>query len=123
MKIKNNGFYTNRVEVLSFEEFAKKYPHFWWGRLRFQLFRAKGFNCIRCGAKGFAIVLWKQKGGGTHTDVVCMRNDKEVMLTMDHTWPKSLGGKKTIDNLEPMCAPCNERKGNKVEQQPAELVA
>ena len=35
-------------------------------------------------------------------------------LTVDHIVPVSLGGKNTIDNLQPLCLTCNSKKHNKI---------
>lgn len=34
-----------------------------------------------------------------------------VELTIDHVIPKSHGGPKTIDNMQPLCFKCNLKKG------------
>ncbi len=34
---------------------------------------------------------------------------------IDHIIPKSKGGNKHLNNLQPMCCNCNLKKGNKIE--------
>jgi len=38
------------------------------------------------------------------------------MMTVDHIVPKSKGGLRTLDNLQPMCENCNVKKGNTHEE-------
>ncbi len=40
----------------------------------------------------------------------CLRCDAQAKLTVDHIVPLSKGGKNTIDNLQPLCGPCNSWK-------------
>jgi hypothetical protein len=35
-----------------------------------------------------------------------------VEITIDHIKPKSMGGKDTLENYQPMCSLCNYEKGN-----------
>jgi 5-methylcytosine-specific restriction endonuclease McrA len=35
-------------------------------------------------------------------------------LTLDHTIPRSKGGPTTMENLKVACAPCNQRKADKI---------
>ena len=46
-----------------------------------------------------------------HICLSCRRND--VTLTQDHVIPLSKGGSNTIDNIQPLCGPCNSSKHTK----------
>lgn len=56
--------------------------------VRFFVFERDGFQCAQCGAV--------------------------EDLTIDHIYPKSLGGADTEDNLQTLCRSCNCRKGARV---------
>lgn len=43
----------------------------------------------------------------------CLCCGSEGPLTADHIVPVSKGGKNTIDNIQPLCMPCNSRKQTK----------
>lgn len=45
---------------------------------------------------------------------LCGRPVSRSEVTMDHRWPKSLGGPYTPDNLAPAHARCNNERGNRV---------
>ena len=46
-----------------------------------------------------------------HRCLRCGRDDVE--LTQDHVIPLSRGGSNTIDNIQPLCSPCNSKKHTK----------
>lgn len=48
-------------------------------------------------------------GRGEHWDLY---TDDLIPLTVDHIIPKSLGGANDMSNYQPMCFPCNNKKGN-----------
>lgn len=69
-----------------------------------------------------------KKNGGTHTErqwrdlkrhwgnkcACCGMPEHLVPLTKDHIIPVALGGKDTIDNLQPLCQSCNSTKGKTI---------
>lgn len=44
---------------------------------------------------------------------VCLACGTSDNITVDHVKPLSIGGTNTIDNLQPLCGPCNYRKARK----------
>lgn len=57
--------------------------------VRFFIYERDGYRCVQCGAV--------------------------EDLTIDHIYPKSLGGAHTADNLQTLCRSCNSRKGARVD--------
>ena len=51
-----------------------------------------------------------------YTCQYCNRPHPSHLLTYDHVWPKSKGGKTTWDNVVTSCISCNLKKGNKLPQ-------
>lgn len=46
-------------------------------------------------------------------DHKCLACGQQLPLTPDHILPTSKGGSQDIDNIQPLCFPCNRRKGDR----------
>ena len=103
------SFYYNRIGELSYEGFLEFSPSSIEKR-RWKVFAAKGTRCVSCGIEGTKVVLWMDRGGRIHADLASTGPIREIMITLDHHIPKSKGGPNTVENLNPMCYPCNQHK-------------
>lgn len=105
---------SNMVDCLSIEEFYGKYPECY-NRLRFQVFRSKGYHCHYCDLIGTFVIVWVdgEDHCRVHTDLFAFNDSNRlVMMTIDHIVPKSKGGGKTVKNLITACQVCNNAKGD-----------
>lgn len=81
---------------------------------RLKVFWLKGLSCVHCKCIGNAILKTKNKVGQIHFDLYRLSEHGRRLMTVDHIIPKSLGGTNDIDNLQPMCCKCNQKKGSTV---------
>ena len=89
------------------------------GSHRYQLFATKGIKCIKCGLEGRYFALERNRGsnpGKFHFNLYGIDKDgKEVMMTKDHIIPRSKGGGNKLQNYQPLCYYCNQKKMDKIE--------
>ncbi len=74
---------------------------------RLRVFYHKGTKCICCNKIGTRLIKGEYNGQ-YHWDVY---TDDLYPLTIDHRHPKAFGGTDDLENLDPMCAGCNKKKG------------
>ena len=79
---------------------------------RLRVFAAKGTTCVKCNCVGTRLIVGEDRAGGYHTDVY---TQDLKLITIDHIMPKSRGGSNDLDNLQPMCSPCNSRKADHID--------
>lgn len=79
-------------------------------------FIEKGGTCIECGIEGTIYQAYESnKIGYIKLNLYAQREDGSwVLMTADHTVPRSVGGGNFLQNLEPMCEDCNSTKGSTV---------
>lgn len=88
------------------------------GHLRTYL---KGTRCVSCGVEGVYFALERVIREGQAYRLVLYALDKdgnEIQMSSDHIVPVSKGGIGTLENRQPMCSPCNQKKGNKLNVDP-----
>lgn len=100
-KIRNSGFSLLFEKEISIEHLEKFAEH-----RRLKVFVAKGCKCFNCDRVGTRLILC-QDG---HLDLY---TQDLVLINIDHIIPKSKGGKSTLENLQPSCEICNQKKGAK----------
>jgi len=88
--------------------------------LRLLNFKVHGIVCVTCGIEG--VFFRKEKHHvrdvSFHLNLYAIGSDgTEVLMTKDHIIPVRLKGMvkgiETLENMQPMCAPCNVLKGGK----------
>lgn len=90
----------------------------WMARKRYKVFVESTVCCI-CGIEGEFFALEQQKEK-KENDIWFLhlygrtKGGNEILFTQDHAVPKSKGGSNGLDNLQTMCSPCNNTKGNKM---------
>ena len=85
---------------------------------RAKVFLEKGISCVETGCllKGEFFALEKWPDGSIHFDLYSYDEQfkLEVLMTIDHIFPKSKGGKDKIENYQPMCCAHNYIKSDNV---------
>ncbi len=94
---------------------------------RYKVYAQKGVTCVTCGLKATHFALERDRIKSEraqktpfdnvypwHLNLYAQKDDKEILMTIDHIIPKSKGGTNDMANLQPMCCHCNVKKGNKI---------
>lgn len=81
--------------------------------LRLQCF-VRSLECVWCHRAGNIFLL--QGEGTPHVNLFHRaKNGHMTLMTKDHIIPSSKGGKDCIENLQTMCANCNNHKADSME--------
>jgi len=75
------------------------------------VFYHKGTICARCGIEGTKFRLERIVNTWVLNLYGVDENGNDILFNKDHIVPKFEGGSDSIDNLQPMCCPCNGEKG------------
>jgi hypothetical protein len=85
--------------------------------VRMRTFAISGTKCVSCGVEGR--FFYKERSATKkspmkkiyHLNLYAIVDGREILMTHDHTIPRSRGGKDDISNTKTMCFPCNMKKG------------
>jgi hypothetical protein len=83
---------------------------------RASVYKNIGVDCVCCETKATHFALGLDKGNNIHLDLYGYNKDGILtMITIDHIHPRCKGGPDKLDNYQPMCKICNEKKGGDLE--------
>jgi hypothetical protein len=72
-----------------------------------------GTTCISCGKEGVKFCLVRRIDNSLFWNLF---SADEMLMTIDHIIPRSMGGTLDRKNIQPMCRQCNEYYGNKLDK-------
>lgn len=84
------------------------------GNLRLRCFAEHGTTCVACGVQATHFAVEWVSSKNYVGWALNLYGPDELFFTKDHTYPRSKGGPDTLENLKPMCWPCNQQKGSSV---------
>jgi len=76
--------------------------------------------CRKCNTHATHWVVGKARGGHGIEYSYCFayfKDDQPIVLTFDHIWPRSLGGRDAATNGQILCELCNTQKENNVDEE------
>lgn len=85
---------------------------------RYKVYAVKGVQCAHCGIKGQYFALEQSISQNTkkfHFNLYAIdKKGQEIMMTVDHIIPRAKGGNDNLENKQPLCFTCNNKKGDKL---------
>lgn len=89
--------------------------HFWKGGIHDITKRTRILRELRRNGSFYTFGEWETlKAQYYWTCPSCLKQEPEIKLTADHIIPVSKGGGGNIENIQPLCQPCNSRKHDKI---------
>jgi 5-methylcytosine-specific restriction endonuclease McrA len=88
-------------------------------RERYKVFAMNGTQCKKCGRRGTIAAIQKhtsQQAKNCHVNIYgYSRDGRKFMMQIDHIIPRARGGPNTIENKQPLCSFCNNKKADSLE--------
>jgi hypothetical protein len=82
------------------------------GSQKYFIFR-ECMNCVACGLKGTRMLLeCYPSDRSPHFNLYGEEDNKLILMTKDHIYPKAFGGENCHSNYQTMCIVCNNIKGH-----------
>jgi len=70
-------------------------------------------SCSACGLEGVKFCLEQSPSDNSpHFNLYGIENSRNILMTKDHIYPKSVGGGEVHSNFQTMCTICNNLKGS-----------
>lgn len=82
--------------------------------MRYKTFIEKGYKCVCCDRVGAYYALECNEKENPKRAHFNLYSADDILMTKDHIFPKSKGGKDVIENMQTMCTICNKNKGSDV---------
>ena len=79
-----------------------------------KFFHQKGTTCQYCQTEGIYVVSGLYRGGSITKKTRLLFDENFVMMTKDHILARANGGTSVMENLQTLCAICNNKKADKV---------
>lgn len=106
---------TRRKMSTSHKLFVATGLHHWWKGGITPTYKVRRKELTLKNGGGHTLGEWENlKAQVNWYCIACGKQEPEIKLTKDHIIPIIRGGSSNIENIQPLCGPCNSRKNDKV---------
>ena len=105
------------IDIIPIQEYKNK--NSLKDRKIFNLLEKQNYKCKFCSAIALEIIITYNKNNCRIDYRInsLKSNGEETRMTVDHIIPKSKGGKNHSKNCQILCFECNQKKGNKLNEE------
>ena len=80
---------------------------------RFRVYENNDYKCVSCSAAGTHVILSASGAKRVRANLIGLSNGQWTLFTKDHIVPRARNGSNLQTNLQTMCQPCNNAKGDR----------